>query len=131
DTNRATQDTMAHGERSRSSCARPKAFLPSMFMPKPDTTPRTSNFGRLAVFLIPSILAAMGVLLAGGASAQQQQAPISPSTAPPPPSAPPRDISQDTYKIKTQVNLVVLHVSVLNDRSVFVPGLMEDNFRVL
>ena len=38
---------------------------------------------------------------------------------------------QGTYKIKSQVNLVVLHVSVLNDRSVFVPGLMEDSFRVL
>ena len=38
---------------------------------------------------------------------------------------------QGTYKIKSQVNLVVLHVSVLNDRSVFVPGLMEDGFRVL
>jgi len=68
---------------------------------------------------------------AAGTSAQQQQAPISPSTAPPPPAAPQQDISKDTYKIKTQVNLVVLHVSVLNDRSVFVPGLMEDNFRVL
>jgi len=70
------------------------------------------------------------VVFAGAASAQQQ-APISPSSRPPAPPAPPQDIPQDTYKIKSQVNLVVLHVSVLNDRSVFVPGLMEENFRVL
>jgi Ca-activated chloride channel homolog len=75
------------------------------------------------------------VFLAAGASAQQQgQAPISPMTqppAPPGPPAPPQEAPAGTYKIKAQVNLVVLHVSVLNDRSVFVPGLKEDNFRVL
>ncbi len=67
-------------------------------------------------------------------AAAQQQAPISPSSkppAPPAPPAPPQEIPQGAYRIQTQVSLVVLHVSVLNDRSVFVPGLMEDNFRVL
>jgi Ca-activated chloride channel homolog len=42
-----------------------------------------------------------------------------------------RKCTQGPYKIKSQVSLVVLHASVLNDRSVFVPGLKEDNFRVL
>ncbi len=46
------------------------------------------------------------------------------------PNAPAQVPSQDTYKIQTQVSLVVLHATVLNDRSVFVPGLQEDNFRV-
>ena len=101
-------------------------------MPRPATTPRTSSRGRLAVFLIAFFLVALGVLYTAGASAQQQQqAPISPSVQPPAPNAPPQDIPQGAYKIKTQVSLVVLHVSVLNDRSVFVPGLLEDNFRVL
>jgi VWFA-related protein len=81
--------------------------------------------------LITFFLAAIGLLFTAGASAQQQQAPISPSAQPPAPNAPPQDVPQGTYKIKSQVSLVVLHVSVLNDRSVFVPGLMEDNFRVL
>ena len=49
--------------------------------------------------------------------------------APPAPAA--QEDNQGSYRIKSQVNLVVLHVSVLNDRSVFVPGLKEDNFRVL
>jgi Ca-activated chloride channel homolog len=102
-----------------------------MSMQRPATTPRTSSRGRLTVFLIAFIFAAIGAFFAAGASAQQQQAPISPSTKPPAPSAPPQESPQGAYKIKSQVSLVVLHVSVLNDRSVFVPGLMEDNFRVL
>jgi Ca-activated chloride channel family protein len=71
------------------------------------------------------------VLLAAGAFAQQQNAPISPSTQPVAPNAAPQDDAQGSYKIKSQVSLIVLHASVLNDRSVFVPGLLEENFRVL
>ncbi|HVA96011.1 MAG TPA: VWA domain-containing protein [Candidatus Dormibacteraeota bacterium] len=73
------------------------------------------------------------MFLATAASAQQQ-APISPSQQPAAPSVPPPQPSQiDTqgsYKIRTQVSLVVLHVSVLNDRSAFVPGLKEEDFHV-
>ncbi len=61
----------------------------------------------------------------------QGQPPISTSTPPPPPGAPQESGSQGSYKIQSQVSLVVLHASVLNDRSVFVPGLMEENFRVM
>jgi Ca-activated chloride channel homolog len=102
-------------------------------MPRPATTPQTNSLGRRTVFLITFFLAALGVLFVAGASAQQQQpqAPISPSSKPSAPNAPPQDIPEGTYKIKSQVSLVVLHVSVLNDRSVFVPGLVEENFRVL
>lgn len=73
----------------------------------------------------------MAVCLGAGAFAQQQ-APVSPSTQPQAPqtqSAQPQG-GQGPYKIQSQVSLVVLHASVLNDRSVFVPGLKEDNFRV-
>ena len=61
-----------------------------------------------------------------------KQAPISPSAQPAAPKAPGQqaDDSQGAYKIKSQVSLVVLHASVLNDRSIFVPGLQEENFRV-
>ncbi|HET6145065.1 MAG TPA: VWA domain-containing protein [Candidatus Acidoferrales bacterium] len=72
--------------------------------------------------------------LFSSASYAQQQAPIAPSVkppAPPSPAPPPQEAPSDAYKIRTQVSLVVLHASVLNDRGVFVPGLMEDNFRVL
>ena len=70
------------------------------------------------------------VCLATGALAQQSQPQVSPSTQPPAPTAP-VESQLGQYKIQTQVSLVVLHASVLNDRSVFVPGLKQENFRVL
>jgi VWFA-related protein len=76
-------------------------------------------------------LAGFAVFLATAAFAQQQQQPISPSAQPPAPNAPRQEDQKGQYKIQSQVNLVVLHASVLNDRSVFVPGLKEENFRVL
>jgi Ca-activated chloride channel family protein len=69
------------------------------------------------------------VCFASGAVAQQAQPPISPSTQPQAPNVP-QEPQQGQYKIQTQVSLVVLHASVLNDRSVFVPGLKQENFRV-
>ncbi len=101
-----------------------------MFSPEPATTRPRNSRGILSVFLIVSFLTVSGVLLATGTPAQQQQ-PISPTVQPPPPSAPPQVPAAGQYKIQSQVNLVVLHVSVLNDRSVFVPGLQEESFRVL
>jgi VWFA-related protein len=81
--------------------------------------------------LLTLFLALFAAVLATGAFAQQRQ-PASPSAQPPPPpGAAPQNQGQDQYKIKSQVSLVVLHATVLNDRSVFVPGLKEENFRVL
>jgi VWFA-related protein len=74
-------------------------------------------------------LAGIGVCLATGALAQQSQPQVSPSTQPAAPSIP-QETQQGQYKIQSQVSLVVLHASVLNDRSIFVPGLKQDNFRV-
>lgn len=51
-----------------------------------------------------------------------------PVDTPPPP--PPPDQSQTGSRIKLQVNLVVLHTTVLDDRGKFVEGLAQDNFRV-
>jgi VWFA-related protein len=52
-------------------------------------------------------------------------------TAPPPPPAQ-QDSgqAQQGNKIKVQVNLVVLHTTVLDDRGKFVEGLTQENFRV-
>jgi Ca-activated chloride channel family protein len=56
------------------------------------------------------------------------------NTAPPPPpgSEPPNTNSNSSQggKIKVDVNLVVLHTSVFDDRGKFVDGLTQDNFRV-
>lgn len=63
------------------------------------------------------------------ALAQQSLPTIAPSQPPPPPESFSKN-QQNPYAIKAQVNLVVLHVSVFNDRHSFVPGLKEPNFRV-
>jgi Ca-activated chloride channel family protein len=101
-----------------------------MYLRKQATTRLTSSRSRLTAFLFTFFLTAIGVCLATGALAQQSQSPVSPSTQPPAPNAP-QENQQGPYKIQAQVSLVVLHASVLNDRSVFVPGLKQENFRVL
>ncbi len=47
------------------------------------------------------------------------------------PSAPTAPLEGPDYSIKKDVNLVVLHVSVVNDRGQFVPGLKQADFHVL
>jgi Ca-activated chloride channel homolog len=79
--------------------------------------PRAAKSARFAL--------AASVLLVAVAAASlvraQQQAP-----------APPRAESQEPsgYAIQRDVNLVVLHASVVNSRGQFVPGLQQENFRV-
>jgi Ca-activated chloride channel homolog len=49
---------------------------------------------------------------------------------PPPPPGQQGGVSPQGGKIKVDVNLVVLHTTVVDDRGKFVEGLTEDNFRV-
>jgi VWFA-related protein len=98
-------------------------------MQRPAITRRTSSRGRLTASLLAFIFAAAAACLANVAVAQQPQPQISPSSQPTPPNAP-QESKPGSYKIQSQVNLVVLHASVLNDRSIFVPGLNQENFRV-
>ncbi|HEY2118543.1 MAG TPA: VWA domain-containing protein [Candidatus Acidoferrum sp.] len=55
-----------------------------------------------------------------------------PVNTPPPPPPPSQDAgkSQSGSRISVDVNLVVLHTTVLDDRGKFVEGLAQDNFRV-
>jgi Ca-activated chloride channel homolog len=55
------------------------------------------------------------------------QIPTTPSAPPPPPGA---GGGQES-RIRVDVNLVVLHTTVLDDRGRFADGLKQDNFRVL
>jgi Ca-activated chloride channel homolog len=64
---------------------------------------------------------------APSAFAQDNPLPL-PQSAPPPPNQGP---DQQGGTIKVNVNLVVLHTTVLDDRGRFVDGLKEENFRVL
>jgi Ca-activated chloride channel family protein len=71
------------------------------------------------------------LLTLAAAPASRSQQPAQPA----PPSQPQESQSakqgSGDYAIRSDVNLVVLHVSVLNERKEFVPGLMEDNFHVM
>jgi len=68
------------------------------------------------------------VLLAAGCLAYAQQAPPAiPTPGPPPPAG---AQAQAGHRIKSDVDLVVLHVTVADDHGQFVPNLQEDNFRV-
>ncbi len=56
--------------------------------------------------------------------------PVPTSVPPPPGQAPAANTSQEGSKIKVDVNLVVLHTTVVDDRGKFVDGLKQENFRV-
>ena len=73
-----------------------------------------------------SILLCAIVLLASPASAQL---PV-PSPPPPPPPGQVSNSGKQGSSIKVDVNLVVLHTTVLDDRQRFADGLKQENFRV-
>jgi Ca-activated chloride channel homolog len=74
------------------------------------------------------------VLLLGIAAtwgrAQQPTRPAPPPPEPEPQQQAPEPPLQSGYTIQRSVELVVLHVSVTDERGQFVPGLTEENFRV-
>ncbi len=75
----------------------------------------------LVVILPPGDGLGVTRALSGTALAQQQT---------PPQSAPPQRKQDDQYKIRTDVNLVVLHATVIDDRGRFVSDLPQNAFRV-
>jgi len=76
-----------------------------------------------------SILWVAALLLAGSSARAQDALPqiSTPGPPPPPPGAP---TPQSGPRIKSNVDLVVLHVTVADDHGQFVPNLQEGNFRV-
>src|SRR5260370_23681636 len=88
--------------------------------PATDLASLGSRRGSLTLFVSFTVLFAVGVALA--------QIPTVPSAPPPPPGQP--SVGQDS-KIRVDVNLVVLHTTVIDDRGRFADGLKQDNFRVL
>ena len=59
------------------------------------------------------------------------QVPVAPTPPPPPPGQTGQNVPENKQgRIALNVNLVVLHTAVLDDRGKFVDGLTEDNFRV-
>jgi Ca-activated chloride channel homolog len=64
------------------------------------------------------------------ATAASAQIPLPGPPPPPPPPGPATNSGKQGAGIKVDVNLVVLHTSVLDDRGRFADGLKQENFRV-
>ena len=93
---------------------------------RPAITPRatSSSFGRflpacVALLALSALLITIWPLAA--------QIPNVPNAAPPPPG----QAGGQEGRIRVDVNLVVLHTTVLDDRGRFAEGLKQENFRVL
>src|SRR6266481_9177806 len=123
----ATRLTTHAGASSRSSCAHPRDFHRSASIPRPDITPpATELFRRLFPSLrYFSLLICAAVVFSSAALAQ---IPI-PNSVPPPPGQD-ANAGKQGSKLIIDVNLVVLHTTVLDDRHRFADGLKSENFRV-
>src|SRR5947208_8386612 len=123
----ATRLTTLAGASLRSSCAHPKGFRRSASFPRRDTThPATKSFQTFFNSTGYACLLACGIALFASTAFAQIRVP----------STPPRPPGQDVNagkqgsSIKVDVNLVVLHTTVLDDRQRFADGLKAENFRV-
>src|SRR5579863_619239 len=122
---RAIKHMTRAGEKSRLSCARPRGSRLSTFTRRLATTRRVTN--AVARFSLPTILVVAVCALALSGLPALSQIPSVPSNQP----LPPGQSAPTDPKIRVDVNLVVLHTTVLDDRGRFVDGLKEENFRVL
>src|SRR2546430_2688736 len=122
-----TRPTTLAGASLRSSCALPKAFPRLASTPRPYTTlPATKSPRGFFYSLRHSCLLACGIaLFASDAFAQ-----IPVPSAPPPPPGQDANAGKQGSSIKVDVNLVVLHTTVLDERQRFADGLKSENFRV-
>ena len=84
-------------------------------------------FAGITQAILPAIFLFSFFFLFFAFPAFAQDNPLNPSNSQPPP---PGQDNRQGGTIKVDVNLVVLHTTVLDDRGKFVDGLKEENFRV-
>ena len=89
-----------------------------MFTPRLDITRRLNRLAASTLLVGAALLSVAAPLSLRAQRPLQPSAPQAPSESP-------------DYSIKKDVNLVLLHVSVVNDRGQFVSGLKESDFRVM
>src|SRR5689334_11542588 len=121
----ATKLTTRGGGRSRLNCAPREDSRLSPFIPRQGITrPATNSSWRFrAGILSAALLCAIAVFI----SPALAQIPVS-NPVPPPPGQ--DNSGKQGSSIKVNVNLVVLHTTVLDDRQRFADGLKAENFRV-
>ena len=96
-------------------------------------TPRARNLvSGLGSFLLALLVIVGGIPRPGAAraAAPQEGVPRPPQAAPAPPQQPSPPPPGGGYRLRRDVNLVVLYASVVDDKGNFIPNLQEDNFRV-
>src|SRR5712692_2622985 len=124
----ATRLTTRAGASLRSNCVRPRDFRRLAFIPRRDITPPATEFFR-SLFLSlrrVTLLICAAAVFASGAFAQLP----APTQAPPPPPGQDPNAGKQGSKITLNVDLVVLHTTVIDDRQRFADGLKPENFRV-
>ncbi|HXN26955.1 MAG TPA: VWA domain-containing protein [Candidatus Acidoferrales bacterium] len=97
-------------------------------MPRPDITRRDTRRILSFAFLILLL-----VVCAGPCAFAQNPIPNTPPPSPPPPPGYPSSSNAQTdqsHHLKSVVDLVVLHATVVDDKGQFVPGLTGNDFRV-
>jgi Ca-activated chloride channel family protein len=94
-------------------------------MPKTDITRRATR-----IFLRNFLLFLLAISFAGPRLCAQIPVPNPPPPPPPPGSAQAAAQSEQSKHLKSVVDLVVLHATVVDEKGSFVPELKADNFRV-
>src|ERR1700721_2402954 len=125
DIGRALTPTMDKGARLKSSPGRQRASLLAPSMPKTDITRQATSRTLRNFFLLLFLLSFTGSRLNA-----QIPVPNPPPPPPPPGSAQAAAQSEQSKHLKSIVDLVVLHATVVDANGQFVPGLTQDNFQV-
>src|ERR1700736_4622950 len=116
DTDQAITPTTESGEKSKSNCAHPRACRLSPSMPRPGITRPATKYLLLNIFLSMLFVA----LVSPFARAQN------PIPAPPPPpgaSSGQQNLQPDqSHRLTSTVDLVVLHATVVDEKGQFVTG---------
>src|SRR5438093_3941941 len=121
----ATRLTTRAGASLRSNCGRPRGFPRSACIPRPVITPpATDYFRRLFPALRRFFLLLCAAAVLGSSAFAQIPVP------PPPPPGQDSNVGKQGSKIILNVDLVVLHTTVIDDRQRFADGLKPENFRV-
>src|SRR5258708_1391202 len=125
----ATRLTTRAGATLRLNCGGRRGFGRSAYTPRPGITPPATEFFRRlvpALRLFFLLLCAAAVL--GSAAFAQLPAP---TQAPPPPPGQDPNAGRQGSKIILNVDLVVLHTTVIDDPQRFADRLKPENFRVV
>lgn len=124
DTGQANEPTTANGVRSKSSSTHLRGCRRSQFLQRAGILRRATSALPSAIL---QILLLVVIFICPCVRAQNPPPILAPSPLPPPPV---QQASSDDHRLRADVELVVLHVTVADDRGEFVADLPQGNFRV-